>query len=1033
MTAAHADDEAWKVEDVHGAVHSVNLDLNEGTWMNLSVHGDRIVFDLLGDIWTVPLAGGEATRLTIGAAWDGQPSFSPDGSQIAFVSDAGGNENLWLMSSDGTNAEALTEDKVARITHPSWDPSGRWVVGRRRTVDTRSIGVTELWQYHVDGGDGIGLTKLDSHPHAGEQVVTEEHIWFSNRYGRFNYNQNPVSGLWEVVRLNRETGETRSYAHGAGSASRPILTPDHAELWFVSRDRTRTQLEAVELDTGERRVVADWLSPDEMEGFALHATYPRMDWTDEGDLVLWAQGKLWRLSPDGERTEIEFQASGEWTLHDVPRWQRPISDTVRAKVLRWPTLSTRGWLAFSALGSVWLADPEDALSQLSDSTGYAPTWSPNGEDLLYTTWSDNDGGRLVLHPGKGKPEELPIDGQLVNPAWDEAGERIVVLRGVGRSTSPDLGAVGWFDIMLLTPDKKGWTVDKVTSIGNRGATRRAPRLHFHDDRVWFMEGKRDAPRTPETVHLVSFALDGKDKRDHMTLGGAEEVAISPDFQWVAYRLGHQLHVAAFPRVHKAVDKDAVPNAQVTKIVGDWIGFTPDSKHVTWMEGPVLKQLSLETLFEEAEEDEEGAREDDVDAEEEDALADPEGTVAREIVLEMPRSRPDRVLALTHARVITMEGDEVLEDTTVVIDGDRIVSIGGAVPDDAEVIDCTGKTLVPGLIDVHAHLHFASGDVLPEQEWRYQTALDFGVTTVQDPSASTDLVFTQAEMVRAGRMIGPRVYSTGYVLYGALGNLNAETPDEDAARAHVRRLKAVGADSVKVYQQSQRERRQWYVQACNEEQILCVPEGGGDLWMNLGMVADGFHAIEHSLSTSPLHDDVIGFFGATATDDTFGTAYSQTLSVAYGGVSGKYWFYQHRDPHDDERLLRHTPRRDLDREFWRGYISARDGDWRHQQVAASAAELADAGVMLSLGAHGELQGLGVHWELWSMAGPDALSPHDALRAATLNGARYMGLDDELGSLKAGKFADIIVLNSNPLDDIENSVDIDFVVKNGEIHE
>ena len=379
----------------------------------------------------------------------------------------------------------------------------------------------------------------------------------------------------------------------------------------------------------------------------------------------------------------------------------------------------------------------------------------------------------------------------------------------------------------------------------------------------------------------------------------------------------------------------------------------------------------------------------------------------------------------------MKGDEILEDTTLIITGDRITSIGGEIPDGAEVIDVSGKTLIPGLIDVHAHLHFSSADIFPEQEWRYLTALDFGVTTVQDPSASTDLVFTQAERVEAGLMKGPRVYSTGGVLYGALSNSGAETPTLDAARAHVRRMKAVGARSVKVYQQSQRERRQWYMKACNEEQILCVPEGGGDLWMNLGMIADGYHAIEHSLNVTPVYEDVKAWFAASHTDDSFGTAYTQTLLVAYGGLSGENYFLQHHTPLHDERLLRHWPRRQLDRKLWRHNMMIQDPDWRFQQTARDAAEMAAEGTLVTLGAHGQLQGLDVHWELWALGGPGALSPHEALRAGTLNGARYMGLDGDLGSLEVGKLADLIVLNSNPLDDLHNSTDIALVIKNGEV--
>lgn len=1030
-----AEAEERDVTEPYGPTHEVALDLTEGTWMSVSVHGDRLAFDLLGDIWTVPLTGGEATRLTSDAAWDGQPRFSPDGTRLAFVSDRGGNEAIWVMNADGTAPRPLIEDPIARFTQPVWDPSGEWLVVRKRTVDTRSIGVTELWQVHVEGGTGFPLTSLDEHPHAGEQVVTADHVWFSSRYGRFNYNEDPVAGLWQIVRLDRNTGEERPIAHGAGSASRPLLHPDGRTLLFVSRDRARTLLEALDLTTGRRRVVADWLSPDALEGFALHATYPSMAWTDDGDVVLWANGKLWRVDPlRGARAEIPFRARGTWRLHDVERPRIDIPDQVEARVIRWPTLSARGTLAFSALGGLWVRTTDGALHRISDpavgpATGYAPAWSADGDDLAWTSWTDEGGGRLHITPLKGHTETLPLQGQLLNPAFSEDGRELVVLRGVGGSTSPDLIADRWYEIVRLTRQGKGWDVQVIGSTDSRGP--RAPRLHVRDGRLWFLEDRPDLPRRPSKTALVSMKLDGTDRRDHLILPGAEEIALSPDLRWIAYKQAHQLHVAPLPRWAAPV-QDGLPTATVTRIVGDWVGFTPDSQAVTWVEGPVFKQLALSHLFADAR---------DQDPDDADPLADPPGTEALPIGLVVPRARPEGVLALTGARLITMDGDQVLEGATLVIEGDRILRIDvpgeeKPLPVGATIIPLNGRTVIPGLIDVHAHLHFTAGDILPEQEWRYQTALDFGVTTVHDPSAFTDVVFTQAERVEAGFMDGPRVFSTGGVLYGALSNRGAETPTLDAARAHVRRLKAVGARSVKVYQQGQRLRRQFYAQACVEEQVLCVTEGGGDLWQDLGMVADGFHAVEHALPVAPVYADVRGFWaGSRRGGDALGTAYTPTLQVAYGGLSGELWFLQHADPYADrrltERLLRHTPRRELDRKLWRRTLMARDADWRFQQVAVDAAAMANDGVLVTLGAHGELQGLGVHWELWAMGGSGALSPHDALRAATLDGARYLGLDHELGSIAPGKLADLVVLDGDPLEDLRNTAQIHLVIKNGAV--
>jgi imidazolonepropionase-like amidohydrolase len=183
--------------------------------------------------------------------------------------------------------------------------------------------------------------------------------------------------------------------------------------------------------------------------------------------------------------------------------------------------------------------------------------------------------------------------------------------------------------------------------------------------------------------------------------------------------------------------------------------------------------------------------------------------AVKIGFEFDTYRPHGLVALTGARIITMKGDEVIERGSILIEDNRIKAVGAAIaiPANARKIDMSGKTIMPGLVDVHAHMGYFALDIVPEKQWPYYANLAYGVTTTHDPSASTQTVFAQSEMVKAGAMAGPRIFSTGYILYGAENAEKAVINSYDDAKAHLERLKAAGAFSVKSYNQPRRNQRQ----------------------------------------------------------------------------------------------------------------------------------------------------------------------------------------------------------------------------------
>jgi imidazolonepropionase-like amidohydrolase len=398
-----------------------------------------------------------------------------------------------------------------------------------------------------------------------------------------------------------------------------------------------------------------------------------------------------------------------------------------------------------------------------------------------------------------------------------------------------------------------------------------------------------------------------------------------------------------------------------------------------------------------------------------------------IGLKLKSDIPTGKIAITGARIITMKGDEVIENGTILIEKNRISAIGKniSIPADAKVIEAEGKTIMPGIVDVHAHLRTSPDGVSPQQDWSYYANLAYGVTTSHDPSSNTEMVFSQSEMLKAGTMVGPRVYSTGTILYGADGDFKAVINNLEDARSALRRMKAVGALSVKSYNQPRREQRQQIIQAARELQMEVVPEGGSTFFHNMTEILDGHTGIEHNIPVLPIYKDVKSLWNQS------NTGYTPTLIVSYGSQSGENFWYDRTNVWENERLLTYTPRYIIDARSRRRNTSE-FGDYGHIEVSKAVKQIADGGTKVNLGAHGQIQGIGAHWELWMLA-QGGMTPLQAIRSATMNGAEYLGMGKEIGSLETGKLADLIVMDENPLDDIRNSEKIKFVMINGRLYD
>ncbi len=1022
-------EQKWDVNTPRGASKTVRFETDEGTWMDVDVSPDgrEVAFSLLGDLYRMPIAGGRATRVTGGAAWDVQPRFSPDGKELAFTSDRGGGNNLWRvpvagMNADGSNATQVSKEDFRLLNNPAWTPDGQFLIGRKHFTGERSLGAGELWLYHASGGGGLQLTKQkNDQQDLGAPAVSPDgrYVYFSEDVSpgpTFQYNKNPHGVIYAIKRLDRKTGKTDTLVSTPGGAVRPQPSPDGKSLAFVKRIRKQSVLHVMDLASGHVRPVWDGLSHDQQEAWAIFGPYANFDWTpDSKSVVIWAQGKLWRVDmASGKQSNIPFTASIEQTVSGPLRFTQTIDEgSFAPKMIRDVATSSDGnTLVFHAVGQLWRKSlPNGTPQRLTSNDGiyeYQPSFSADGRKLLYTTWSDEALGAIYVRDagGGGTGKRLTSEkGFYYGPKFSPDGRRIVYSKSGGGGLT---GSLWSRERGIYVMPSDGGTPVRVADEGD------SPQFSSDGTRIYFLTGGGLKKK------LMSVGLHGEEPREVFDLKYVDSVSVSPDGKWVAFTELFNAYVAPLVETGKPVelnkDSKAMPVRAVSADIGSYLHWAADSNSLHWMVGERYHSRALNQAFAFLP----GAPSE---------LPKPTHEGGVPVGLTVNVDTPKDVVAFTNARIVTMRDaentQEVIENGTLVVRGDRIEAVGAnvAVPGGARVIDAKGKTIVPGYVDAHAHAaHFGRG-VVPQQNWAYYANLAFGITTMHDPSATSEFVFSESELHKAGKMVGPRVFSTGTILYGADGDFKAVVNSLDDARSHLRRMKAQGAFSVKSYNQPRRDQRQQINQAARELNMLVVEEGGSTFHHNMTMVLDGATGIEHNIPIAPLYKDVIGLWSQTDVRNT------PTLVVSYGGLSGEYWWYARDNVWEDKKLNRFFPRETLDARAIRRE-TAPDWDYYHVEVAKTAKTLRDAGIKIQVGGHGQLQGLSPNWETWMLT-QGGFSNFEALRAATFDGADYLGLSKQLGSLEVGKQADLVVLNTNPLENIRSTIDTRYVMVDGRL--
>lgn len=1030
--AAVVQEQEWSVEDPGGPATLLEYTASEGTWLSVDVSpdGQRIAFDLLGHIYEMPVAGGDARRLTDGRSWNLSPRYSPDGTRLAFTSDRSGSFNVWVLDRAAGTLSNVS-NSAENVFRPSWAHDGR------RLFASTAAGLTAY------GLRGPGIVLIENRSGAATVEPDGRGIYFEQGRPLYPFEFNPYAIVNSGARIERHdlvSGATAVHIERPGGAFNPTLSPDGRTLAYLNRDVDDTVLVVQNLETQEGRIILRGLDPDRQEGGGFSGPYANMAWHPDGKqiFVSFAGGLHAVNAASGNATRIAFRAPVRRQLTETLRFSTTVPETTaRTRSHRWAS-RTASAVLHETLGDIWLGDGDQARNLTSsEAHETSPVWDPATETVYYASWSDADHGSVyALRTRSGERERLTaIASQYGSLAISRDGTRLAYVRGTGALAQG----------LLLSNETRFQLVVReagrervVTGISGRElqyanfAAKVPPSVMFGPDgrTIYFTEFDDDV------LVLKQIGVDGAGERTLYRFPHAVEAALSPDLQWIAIQEYHRSFLTPFQVAGRPISVSAFDREGLTLRVdgedGGYFSWSRDGRTLGWTRAAAFYEKDVAEIIKADERNGLTAAQRTASPPQWRERRVPGSTARRtDLSRQFAIDLPNTTVALTGVRVVTMNAQRaVLENATVLIRGHKIEAVGRdvPVPTNARVFDLAGHTVIPGLVDAHAHPHIdhSALHVIEQHPPYFHGALAYGVTTMMEVYGNEFRDGWMSDMLMAGKLTGPRLFTTGSPIYGSrTGRARMYRPFETLAGAleQLRWNQDHGAIAVKDYAQSTRKRRHQTMIAARELGLNVLSESSGNPQMNLTQIMDGVTGIEHSMGLAVFYDDMVRYWGASKAGMT------PTLIVQYGGRMGEGWMHQREKLWEDKKLTRfilpqHLMRLRRTTHMW-------PEDFFARTMAASIKKLYEAGTSLQVGAHGQLLGLDTHWELEIFAA-GGFTPHQILEIATIKGATHLGLDRAIGSVEAGKFADLVVLTDNPLDDITHTKSIRYVVKNGIVY-
>lgn len=1015
----------WDVTQPRGAYRTVAFETDQGTWMSADYGQDdeTVIFDMLGNLYQVKANNGETTCLTCDTklAINTQPAISPDRERLAFISDRNGNMNLYTSGLDGEAASLVHPDPEIRVSEPVWSPDGSVIVAMRKRNSNRQIGIG-LAAYPSIGGPYETLVEgevggpafspdgelLYYHTHNGAE---EKNLSFTDfeiqRITWGKENAQPETVLKEAIAPNPSPdGRYLAFIRRMEGPTeyRGIPYGPRSALWLLdlSSGETRLLLDPVEMDLTE--TAGDLLQPSRV--------HPAYNWRDDSEEIIISQfGRLVRVNAiTGETITVPFKAKVERELSEMAIANRPIdfNGPIKARFLRWGAKSQKGFIAAQAFGRVYfsqtgITDKLQSVPGAPDDFQFSPVLSPDGTKLAYLERALNGEMSIKLLAPDGKSTETlyTTNRALYNLAWSPDGNELAFTAVADRTKAGVTPFYAPEQRIFTIKSEPGSTPNAVSTFLRAARSRALPAATILDN------GQICTTLHRKTIdNLFSDLVCGVGTAAQsviLTSSYVDRIVPTPDLSRIALQKNSDIFLIEagefapgdYIELKQNTDTDA-PRARRISAIG---GIDP-----YWRSDGALTYAFSNRVY----------------------VYNPNTDETTETVIDLFHTRKagSGRIAWTGAKIISLGTSGTLDRADLVTENGRIACIGEC---DLSALDkivpLDGKTIIPGLVDTHYTVSWRWERMIPQNQHRLRADIAAGTTTGFSPSDWSDVVYPASEMLDAGILPGPRVFSGADKTRWDPEPYYVEPGSIDDMRREVEKRAQMGARGIKQYfRERDRGQRQMLSQAAREAGLSITAHlTKGHLEYGLSLALDGYTATQHTPSQLPLYKDVTEFFGQA------GFTHNATVSLA-GGIINQSWFFAEKPPIAYEEIrsiipppmLLRAPREDTVRPEW-GY--------GRRLNALAYFDMVEAGGSVAAGSHGNQPGLSLHLDIWILA--DAMGPEAALRSATIAGAEFLGLEEEIGRLEPGMLADFLILNADPLDDIRNTIDNAYTIKNGAV--